>query len=310
MTLMRFDDQVFIITGAGRGIGRSYARLLASRGARVVVNDLGGAVDGGGRDPTVAQRAVEGITAEGGTAVADTADVAAPGGAEAMVTTALERFGRLDGLIANAGTLRYAPLFESTNDSLRRSLEVHVIGQLNVCRAAWQQLLERGYGRIVLTGSAGMFGLPELLDYNIAKAAVLGLLNSLALAGEPVGIMVNAIAPQASTRMGAPADRPEDEWRAAEALQRGVPEHIAPLGAVLLHRTCPVNGAICSAGGGGVGLISFRETRGISVSDLEPEDILERWEEIADPADAWTPLGLEGYMAKFRELHPVLPPAS
>ena len=156
------------MTGAGRGIGRAYALLLAQRGAAVVVNDLGGAMDGTGTDVGPAEEVVREITAAGGTAKSDGSDVANVSGAQAVVDVALDRFGRVDILINNAGIIRWAGFPEADEDNLARHLAVHTVGSFNTARAAWPHMSEAGYGRIVMTTSSGVFGLPYYSSYATA----------------------------------------------------------------------------------------------------------------------------------------------
>ena len=198
---LRFDDRVAVVTGAGHGLGRAYALLLAARGAQVVVNDLGGALDGTGSDESAAGAVVAEIEAAGGTAAPCATDVASEDGASAVVATALERFGRVDVVIANAGIVRFTPFPETTLDGFRRHLDVHVVGSFLVANAAWPHLAEQGYGRIVLATSNGVHGAPGLAAYGAAKGALIGLMRTLAVEGTEVGIKANAIAPWAVTRM-------------------------------------------------------------------------------------------------------------
>jgi len=192
-----FAGRVAVVTGAGRGIGRAYAHLLGARGAQVVVNDLGGSMAGDGVDTGPAAAVVDEITAAGGTAAADTNDVSTVAGGAALIEGAVERFGRVDALVNNAGIIRWAGMPEADADNLERHLAVHVGGSFHTTRAAWLHMVERGYGRIVMTTSAGVFGLPNNLGYAAAKGAVIGLTRSLAVAGARHGIGVNAIAPAA-----------------------------------------------------------------------------------------------------------------
>ena len=201
MNTHSFEGRVAIVTGAGRGIGRAHALLLADRGASVVVNDLGGSMEGLGADAGVAAGVAEEIVASGGAAAADGSDVATPAGARTLIETALERFGRLDILINNAGIIRWAGLPDADEDNLASHLAVHTVGSFNTTRAAWPHMVEQGYGRIVMTTSTGIFGLPQNLSYATAKAAVIGLTRSLKTAGARYGIKINLIAPAAFTRM-------------------------------------------------------------------------------------------------------------
>ncbi|MET0149433.1 MAG: SDR family NAD(P)-dependent oxidoreductase, partial [Acidimicrobiales bacterium] len=179
----RFDGRVAVVTGAGRGIGRAHALLLAERGASVVVNDLGGSMEGEGADVGPAVAVAEEIAAAGGAAVADGSDVSTPDGGQALIDAAVEQFGRLDVLVNNAGIMRWAGLPEVDAVDLERHLAVHVGGSFNTTRAAWPHLVDQGYGRIVMTTSAGFFGLPKNLAYATAKGGVIGLTRSLSTAG-------------------------------------------------------------------------------------------------------------------------------
>jgi len=198
---LRFDGRVAIVTGAGRGIGRAYALLLAARGASVVVNDLGGSISGDGSDTGPAAAVVDEIVAAGGAAIADASDVSTPDGAQGLVGAAVEAFGPVDAVIANAGIMRWAGMPDVDADDLDAHLAVHVGGSFHLVRAVWPSMAERGYGRIVLTTSSGVFGLPNNTAYATAKGGVIGLVRSLSVTGRRAGITVNAIAPGAFTRM-------------------------------------------------------------------------------------------------------------
>jgi NAD(P)-dependent dehydrogenase (short-subunit alcohol dehydrogenase family) len=245
-----FEGRVAVVTGAGRGIGRAHARLLADRGARVVVNDLGGSMQGVGADAEPASIVVGEIVAAGGVASADHSDVATAAGAQALVDAAVERFGRLDILINNAGIIRWAGFPKADADNLSRHLAVHVGGSFNTARAAWPYMVEQSYGRIVMTTSTGMFGLPTNLSYAAAKAAVIGLTRSLTTAGTAHGIKINLIAPAAFTRMsGQPTDEGNSDGLGPASTQMS-PDLVAPMVAFLAHEACPVSGEIYAAGAG------------------------------------------------------------
>src|SRR5436305_6098704 len=220
MTRYGFEGRVAVVTGAGRGIGRAYARLLAGRGASVIVNDI---------DVDPASAVAQEI---GGTA--DANDVASARGAQALVTTAIERFGRLDVLINNAGNIRWGGMPKVDEENLTSHLGVHLGGSFNTTRAAWPHMVEQGYGRVVMTTSSGLFGLPNNTSYAAAKGAVIGLARSLATAGTDHGIKVNLIAPGAFTRMGGPGEAPPGME----------PDLVAPMPALLAHEDCPVLGEI------------------------------------------------------------------
>ncbi len=290
-----FEGRVAIVTGAGRGIGRAYARLLAERGARVVVNDLGGTIEGDGADAGPASSVVAEITAAGGTAIADGNDVASESGAQALVDTALDRFGRLDILVNNAGIVRWAGFPEADADNLERHLAVHLRGSFNTARAAWPGMVEQGYGRIVMTTSSGVFGLPNNLGYAAAKAGVIGLTRSLKTAGAAHGIKINLIAPAAFTRMagGVREDSP--------IAQQMSPDRVAPMVAFLAHEDCPVSGEIYVAGAGRFARVFIASTRGYIHPTSEPtvEDVAKHWAEINDETDYFVPDDLLDWQAAF-----------
>ena len=202
MAALGFDGKVAIITGAGGGLGKQHALSLASRGALVVVNDLGGAVDGSGSDAGAAQLVVDEIKAAGGEAVADTDSVATPEGGEAIVQTAIDAFGRIDIVINNAGILRDKTFHNMTPDLLDPVLDVHLKGAFNVTKPAWVHMREQQYGRVISTSSAaGVFGNFGQTNYGAAKMGLVGLTRVLAVEGARYNIKANAIAPLALTRM-------------------------------------------------------------------------------------------------------------
>ena len=292
----RYEGRVAIVTGAGRGIGRAHARLLAERGAGVVVNDRGGSMTGEGADAGPAAAVAGEIVAGGGVAIADTNDVATVAGAQALVDAALERFGRLDVLVNNAGIIRWAGLPEADADNLERHLAVHVGGSFHTTRAAWPHMVERGYGRIVMTTSAGMFGLPNNLGYATAKGAVVGLTRSLATAGARHGIRVNLIAPAAFTRMASPTGDAEDGGDPQMA-----PELVAPMVAFLAHEDCPVSGEIYAAGAGRFARIFIAQTEGFVAPGPAPtiEDVAAHWTAINDETGYSVPADLVAWSAAF-----------
>jgi NAD(P)-dependent dehydrogenase (short-subunit alcohol dehydrogenase family) len=287
-----FEGRVAVVTGAGRGIGRSYARLLAARGARVVVNDLGGSKQGVGADAAPAAAVAEEILAAGGTAIADASDVASTEGAQTLVDAAVERFGRVDVVVNNAGIIRWAGLPEADADNLASHLAVHVGGSFNVTRGAWPHMVEQGYGRIVMTTSAGLFGLPENLSYAAAKGAAVGLTRSLATAGASHGIKVNAIAPAATTRMAG---------RAAAATPEMSPDLVAPMVAFLAHEACPVTGEIYAAGAGRFARVFIAETEGYVHAGTTPtiEDVARNWATINDETGYCVPADLNAWSTSF-----------
>jgi NAD(P)-dependent dehydrogenase (short-subunit alcohol dehydrogenase family) len=276
----RFDGRVAVITGAGRGIGRAHALLLAERGASVVVNDLGGSMEGSGADTQPASAVATEIVAAGGVAIADNNDVATTAGAQALVDAAVDRFGRLDILINNAGIIRWAGFPDADADNLARHLAVHVAGSFNTTHAAWPHMVGQQYGRVVMTSSTGIFGLPNNLSYATAKAAVIGMTRSLTTAGAAHGIKVNVIAPAAFTRMaGQPTDQPDAPGQADMS-----PELVAPMVAFLAHEACPVSGEIYAAGAGRFARIFIASTVGYVHPEPKPtiEDVARNWATIND----------------------------
>ena len=278
------------MTGAGRGIGQAYAHLLAQRGAAVVVNDLGGAVDGSGTDSGPADEVARQIAAAGGSALGDAHDVATSSGAQALVDGARNRFGRIDILINNAGIIRWAGFPEADEDNLARHLAVHTIGSFNTARAAWPHMCEAGYGRILMTTSSGVFGLANNTSYATAKAAVIGLTRSLAVAGASHDIKANLIAPAAMTRM-AGSSGPSDM----------APELVAPMAAYLAHEDCPVSGEIYSAGAGRFARVFIAETPGYvhPGAEVRIEDVAEHWQAINDETGYSVPADLVSWSAAF-----------
>ncbi|MGQ4267479.1 SDR family NAD(P)-dependent oxidoreductase [Nocardiopsis changdeensis] len=288
MDALDFEGRVVAVTGAGRGIGRAHALLLASRGARVVVCDLGARTDGSGTegdDP--AGVVVDEIRKAGGTAEASRADISTPEGAASVVDLAVSAFGGLDAVVNNAGIVRTADFLDVPVEEYRRHLDVHYFGSLHLVRAAWPHLIASGSGRVVNTVSAAMLGNPMMVHYGGSKGAVFGLTRNLALEGLPHGIRVNAIAPGAGTRMA------EDS---ADSLSPEVmdymrihllPEHIAPVAAYLVHPACEVTGEVFNAAGGTVNRMAVVNTAGISDPDLTPETLAARIDEVmAVTADA------------------------
>jgi NAD(P)-dependent dehydrogenase (short-subunit alcohol dehydrogenase family) len=288
-----FEGRVAVITGAGRGIGRAYALLLASRGARVVVNDLGGSIRGLGSDGAVASRVATEIAAAGGSAIADGNDVAAASGAQALIGAAVDNFGRLDILVNNAGIMQWAGLPDVDHENVERHLAVHVLGSFNTTRAAWPHMVEQGYGRIVMTTSSGIFGLPKNLSYATAKGGVIGLTRSVATMSEAHGIKVNLIAPAAMTRMAGPDADPDDTSSPM------APGQVAPLVAFLAHEACPVNGEMYAAGAGRFARIFIASTPGYVSSEPTIEDVAEHWDEINDDEGYVVPRDLPDWSTSF-----------
>jgi NAD(P)-dependent dehydrogenase (short-subunit alcohol dehydrogenase family) len=270
-----FDGKVAIITGAGGGLGFEHAKLLASRGAQVVINDLGGSVAGDGGDEGPAHTAAKAIEDLGGVAVANTDSVASPEGGQAIVDTALEAFGRVDIVINNAGILRDKAFHNMTPDLVDPVIDVHLRGAFNVTRPAWIKMREQGYGRVVNTAStAGIIGNFGQANYGAAKMGLVGLTRVLAQEGARSNIKANAIAPIARTRMTEDLLGPMGEQLD--------PEQISPVVAWLAHEDCPVTGEIYSCGGGMVARFFIGLTTGIFDPALTLEGVRDRFDEIRD----------------------------
>ena len=277
MAELRFDGRVAIVTGGARGLGRAHAMLLADRGASVVVNDVGAAVEGGATDDAPAEQAAAEIRDRGGVALANSDSVTTPEGGDAIVAAAVDTFGRIDILVNNAGILRDRAFHKITMDEhVDPVLDVHLRGAFNVTRAAWTYMREQGYGRVVnTTSSTGLLGNFGQVSYAAAKMGLVGLTRALAQEGATHNIKVNALAPMAITRMSAGLTTGN-----ADLL---VPERVAPVVAYLAHEECATNGEVFTAAGGYVARVFFGFTPGISVGpDLTPELVAEQLGQIRD----------------------------
>jgi NAD(P)-dependent dehydrogenase (short-subunit alcohol dehydrogenase family) len=263
---LRFDGRVVIITGAGGGLGRSHALELARRGASILVNDLGGSVDGSGASASAAQRVVDEIRALGGQAAANRDSVATAEGGRAIVQAALDAFGRVDVLVNNAGILRDKAFHKMDAEMIDAVVDVHLKGALYVSQPAFRLMREQGYGRIISTSSAsGLFGNFGQANYGAAKAGLAGLTRVLALEGAGHGIKVNAIAPIALTRMTSDL--------LGELAERVSPESVSPTVAYLAHEDCSVNGNVYSVAGGRIARIAVLETRGVVLAENTAEAV-------------------------------------
>jgi NAD(P)-dependent dehydrogenase (short-subunit alcohol dehydrogenase family) len=277
-----------------------------------VVNDVGGSMEGAGADAGPAGEVTGEIAAAGGSALADTSDVATLAGAQAVVDAAVASFGRLDILVNNAGIIRWAGFPEADEDNLARHLAVHTVGSFNTARAAWPHMLAQGYGRIVMTTSSGVFGLPNNVSYATAKAAVIGLTRSLATAGAAHGIKVNLIAPAAMTRMaGQPIRGGDSPGQGAISTQMS-PDLVAPMVAFLAHEDCPVTGEIYTAGAGRFARIFIASTEGYVHTTPGPtiEDVARNWATINDETSYFVPADLTAWSTAFMaHLFPAARPA-
>jgi NAD(P)-dependent dehydrogenase (short-subunit alcohol dehydrogenase family) len=266
MSELRFDDRTAVITGAGRGLGRSYALLLASRGAKVVVNDPGGSLKGEGVDAGPAEEVAGEIRALGGQAVACTASVATPEGGNAIIQTALDHFGRIDVLIHNAGNVRPASLKEMTQADFDAVLDVHLRGAFHVVRPAFPLMCKARYGRIVLTSSiGGLYGNHRVANYGVAKAGLIGLSNVVALEGAAEGVRCNVIVPGAVTRMAEGID--------ISAYPPMTPELVAPVVGWLAHESCSITAEMLISIAGRVARAFVAESPGVYRSNWSIEDV-------------------------------------
>ncbi|TAM67281.1 SDR family NAD(P)-dependent oxidoreductase [Mycobacterium sp.] len=306
---LRFDRQVAVITGAAGGLGKEYALLLASRGARVVVNDTGGSVTGDGSNAEAASAVVEDIQQRGGEAIADGHSVTNPEGAAAIIDAAVSAWGRVDIVINNAGIVGDAPFEEMTAERLEPLVDVHLKGAFYVIRPAWKVMREQRYGRVLNTCSAaGILGAERMSNYGAAKTGLLGLTRVLAAEGAAHGIKVNAISPIAYTRMlthsldGATGQQTVENDAASRAvlndlvgqyLQKLDPAQVAPVAAFLTHRDCPVSGEIYTVGAGHVARFFIGRTRGFYRRGLSIEDVRDHLDEIRDE-DGYTVPGGPG----------------
>ncbi len=288
MSKLRFDGRVVVITGGGRGLGRAYAELLGSLGAKVVVNDNGSVIKGDGADAGPAQEAVDVIKAAGGEAIVCTDSVATPQGGRAIIQVALDAFGRIDVLIHNAGNVRYGSIRELSDLDLDAVLDVHLKGAFHVVRAAMPHMCDAGYGRIVLTSSiGGIYGNSNCVNYAMAKSGMIGLSNVIALEGEAHNVKSNVIVPAAVTRM-------------ADGLDTSMyppmgPELVAPMVGWLAHENCSVSGEIYAAAAGRMAEIYIGETRGAFRPEWSVDDVDTAIATIRDKSDPKV-FGLHGHV--------------
>lgn len=274
-------DRVIVVTGAGGGLGREYALLLAREGARVVVNDLGGARDGSGSGSTMADDVVAEIRKAGGLAVANYDSVATEEGAQSLIQTALDEFGAVHGVVNNAGILRDGAFHKMTSDNWDAVMKVHLYGGYNVSRAAWPHFREQKFGRIVVAAStSGLYGNFGQSNYGAAKLGLVGLINTLAIEGAKYGINANAVAPLAATRM-------TEDIAPPEFLEKLPPAHVAPVVGYLLTEESTETGSVFVVGGGQVQRVAQFQNKGVTFAEPPTVDQLaERWAEISDMTGA------------------------
>jgi NAD(P)-dependent dehydrogenase (short-subunit alcohol dehydrogenase family) len=287
MADIRFDGKVAIVTGAGGGLGRQHALELARRGAKVVVNDLGGSVDGSGGGSDAANKVVEEIKALGGEAIANGSSVADDAGVALMVKQAMDAWGRIDILVANAGVLRDKTFAKMEIADFEFVLNVHLMGTVKPAKAVWEIMREQNYGRIVCTtSSSGLYGNFGQSNYGAAKLGIIGFMNTLKLEGQKNNIHVNAISPVAATRMTENLGMPQ------EIFDRLKPEYVTP-GVVFLCSDEAPTGCILTAGAGAFALARIVETEGVYLGEggLSVEEVRDNWSRITDPA------GQQAYVA-------------
>jgi len=279
MADIRFDGKVAIVTGAGGGLGRQHALELARRGAKVVVNDLGGSLDGSGGGSDAANKVVDEIKALGGEAIANGSSVTDDAGVALMVKHAMDAWGRIDILVANAGVLRDKTFSKMEIADFDFVLDVHLLGTVKCAKAVWEIMREQNYGRIVVTtSSSGLYGNFGQSNYGAAKLGIVGFMNTLKLEGQKNNLHVNAIAPVAATRM-------TENLMPPEILARLKPEYVTP-GVVFLCSEEAPTGCILTAGAGAFALARIVETEGVYLGEggLSVEEVRDNWAKITDPA--------------------------
>lgn len=277
----RFDGRVAVITGGARGLGRAYAELLGSLGAKIVVNDNGSALSGSGSDAGPAEEAVQALRGMGIEAVANTDSVATPEGGKAIIETALDAFGKVDVLIHNAGNNRFAALAETTYGDFRAVLDVHLLGAFHVVRPAFERMTRAGYGRVVLTGSiGGLYSMPSVVNYAMSKSGMIGLNNIVAIEGKDFGVKSNIILPGAVTRMAEGLD-------ISQYPPMG-PELVAPVVGFLAHESCPVSGEMYVSMAGRIARAFITETKGVYKPAWTIDGVAESLDAIRDESERWT----------------------
>ena len=278
MNPIRFDNRVAVITGSGGGLGRAHALLLASRGAKVVVNDLGGTLNGVGGDSAAADKVVAEIRAAGGVATPNYDNIADPEGARKLIKTAIDAYGRIDVLINNAGILRDKSLAKMDPADFASVVAVHLMGSAYCTQAALGYMQGQAYGRIVMTTSAaGLYGNFGQTNYGAAKLGLVGLMNSLKLEGRKYNILVNTVAPVALTRM-------TEELPFAAMIREASPERVSAAVAFLSSEACDFSGVVVAAGAGYFARVQIMESAGVHLplADVSPEAVAAHWGEIAD----------------------------
>ena len=283
MADVRLDGRVALVTGSGGGLGRSHALAFAARGAKVVINDLGGSFKGEGADKSAADKVVDEIKAKGGDAVANYDSVSTPEGAANMIKAAVDKWGKIDIVVNNAGILRDVSLLKMTQEDWDKIIAVHLTGSYLVTKAAFPVMKQNGYGRIIYTTSAaGLYGNFGQVNYAAAKLGIVGIANSVKIEGERAGIKVATIAPLAASRMTETVMPPD-------VLAMLKPEYVSALVTYLASEQFNDTGAIYEVGGGYYSRVQIEEGKGAKLDTskpITPEDIVAKWAQINDMSQA------------------------
>lgn len=299
MSQHRYDGRVAVITGGGRGLGRAYAKLLASRGAKIIVNDNGSAIVGEGVDKGPADEVVQEIKAAGGEAAACTESVATPEGGKAIIQAALDTFSRIDILIHSAGNVRYGALDAISQEDFEAVVKVHFMGAFHVVRAAFPVMASAKYGRVILTSSiGGLYGNQSVVNYSMSKSGMIGLNNVIALEGADRGIKSNIILPAAVTRMSEGIDT--SQFPPME------PDLVAPVVAWLAHESCSSTGELFISAAGRVARAYIAETEGVFRPSWTIEEIAANIDAIRDTKKSWilppVPSGFMDHLGRSFEM--------
>jgi len=276
-----FKDKVVIVTGSGNGLGRSHALQFAQRGAKIVVNDLGGAIDGSGGSSEAAEKVVDEIKQNGGEAIANGSSVTDKAGVKKLVEDTMAAFGRIDVLVNNAGVLRDKSFGKMTLDDFEFVVDVHLMGSVYCTKAVWPIMVEQNYGRVIMTSSSsGVYGNFGQTNYGAAKLGVVGFMNSLKIEGQKYNIKVNSLIPVAATRM-------TESLMPKEALEKLQPDVVSPAVLFMASEDAPT-GIMLSAGAGVYALAQIIQAPGVALTgdDANPDKIAERWNEISDMSEA------------------------
>ena len=276
-----FKDKVVIVTGSGNGLGRSHALQFAQRGAKIVVNDLGGAIDGSGGSSESAEKVVDEIKQNGGEAIANGSSVTDKAGVKKLVEDTMAAFGRIDVLVNNAGVLRDKSFGKMTLDDFEFVVDVHLMGSVYCTKAVWPIMVEQNYGRVIMTSSSsGVYGNFGQTNYGAAKLGVVGFMNSLKIEGQKYNIKVNSLIPVAATRM-------TESLMPKEVLEKLQPDVVSPAVLFMASEDAPT-GIMLSAGAGVYALAQIIQAPGVALTgdDANPDKIAERWNEISDMSEA------------------------